>query len=314
MTNQESYRQFAATAPDMPLFMQPWYLDAVCHGGVWDAILVEKGGRIVAALPFFLKKKLFWRYVAMPQLCKFLGPYLSPECRNLNDETRLYEALLEQMPKGLAAFEQDTNYALTNWLPFFWRGFRQSTRYSYTLALDQPEEALFNNVSKAYRKKIRTAEKHLKIHSDLPLSELLRLIGLSFSRQGLDLPFSLEFFQRLYAALSANNCCRLFFATDPETGSTHSAAMLVWDSQSAYYLASGDDPDLRNSGSALLLKWEAICYAKNTLQVPVFDFEGSMIRAIEMGRRDFGAQQQPYFRLQREWSWLWWVGKFMRQR
>lgn len=314
MTNQESYRQFATIAPDMPLFLQPWYLDAVCQDGVWDAVLVEKGGKTVAAFPFFLKKKLIWRYVAMPQLCKFMGPYLLPEYRNLKDETRLYEALLEQMPKGLAAFEQDTNYALTNWLPFFWRGFRQSTRYSYTLHLNQPEEALFNNISKSYRNKIRAAREHLSIRSDLPLNELLRLMGLSFARQGLELPISPPFFQHVHNTLDSHNCCRLFFAIDPETGDVHSAAMLAWDSQSAYYLASGDDPDLRSSGSALLLKWEAICYAKNILQVPVFDFEGSMIRAIEIGRRDFGAQQQPYFRLQKEWSWLWRVGKFMRQR
>ncbi len=314
MTNQESYRQFAASAPDMPLFMQPWYLDAVCQNGVWDAALLEKGGRVVAALPYFLKEKFIWRYVAMPQLCKFMGPYLLPEFRNLNDETRLYEALLEHLPKGLAAFEQDTNYSLSNWLPFFWRGFRQSTRYSYTLALDAPEESLFEHISKAYRKKILKAGQQLEIRSDLPLDELLRLIGLSFSRQGLGLPYSPAFFEGLYHTLAGNNCCRLFFAVDPKTGNTHSAALLVWDSQSAYYLASGDDPDLRHSGSALLLKWEAIRFAKNTLQVPVFDFEGSMIRAIEIGRRDFGAQQRPYFRLQKEWSWWWRLGKFMRQR
>lgn len=314
MTNQAAYRQFSALAPDLPLFLQPWYLDAVCVGGVWDAVLVEKGGRIVAALPYFIKKKLFWRYIAMPQLCKFLGPYLLPEFRNLDQETRFYEALLEQLPKDLAAFQQDMNYEVTNWLPFYWRGYQQSTRYSYTLSLDKPEAALRQNISKNYRKKIRDAQKLLRVSSELPFAELQRLLELSFARQGLASPLNATFFQTVYDALVAHNCCKLLFAIDRATGKTHSAALLAWDDTSAYYLASGDDPLLRASGSALLLKWEAILFAKNELELPVFDFEGSMIRAIEVGRRDFGATQKPYFRIQREWSLAWrWAKRLTRK-
>ena len=290
--------------------MQPWYLDAVCEGGVWDAVVVEKGGEIVAVMPYFLKRKLFWRYVAMPHFCKFLGPYLLPAFRNLKQEHRLYEALLEKLPKGLAAFQQDLNYKVSNWLPFYWQGFRQTTRYSYILSLEQTEDAIFQNISKSYRHKIRNVGESLTLRSDLPVSELLRLISLSFALQGLSAPISAAFFQRLYEALLAHNACRLFFAVDA-SGATHSGALLVWDQHSAFYLASGHDPLLRASGSSVWLNWEAIRFAKNELKLPVFDFEGSMIRGIEMGRRDFGAQQQPYFRVQREWSALWRWGKFL---
>jgi hypothetical protein len=74
---------------------------------------------------------------------------------------------------------------------------------------------------------------------------------------------------------------------------------------------SGDDPQLRSSGSALLLKWTAVMYAKKTLNLHTFDFEGSMIRAIEAGRRDFGARQIPYFRIRKEWSVIWKIGKWL---
>jgi hypothetical protein len=305
MTNQAVYRSFAAGAPDLPLFLEPWYLDAVCAEGVWDVALVEKEGRIVAAWPYFLKKKWCWVYVAMPRLCKFLGPYLLPEYRNLNGETRLYEALMVQFPTGLAAFQQDLNYSVANWLPMYWRGFRQTTRYSYTLSLASSEVSIFENISRNYRQKIRAAEAKLVVVSDRPVSELLRLVVLSFARQGLPAPLTSDFFTRLYEVLESRGCCRLFFAVDPTSGAVHSGALLAWDSGSAYYLVSGDDPVLRASGSALLLKWEAIRYAKNVLKAPVFDFEGSMIRAIETGRRDFGAQQKPYFRVQCEWSPVW---------
>lgn len=102
----------------------------------------------------------------------------------------------------------------------------------------------------------------------------------------------------------------MLFAIDAEN-KVHSAALLAWDKQSAYYMMSGDDPALRSSGSALLLKWTAIQYAQKTLHLGIFDFEGSMIRAIEAGRRDFGARQLPYFRIQKEWSALWKIGKWL---
>lgn len=309
MKNQAAYKLFAATAPDLPLFMQPWYLDAVCDNGEWDAALVTKNGKTIAALPYFLKKRWHWSYIAMPRLCKFMGPYLLPEFRNLDGETRLYEALLEQLPPNLAAFQQDLNYQVTNWLPFFWRGFRQTTRYSYTLSTAPSEQELFSHISKNYRQKIRAAQDRLTVSHLLPASELNRLIQLSFKRQRLGAPLPEPFFEKYVAALQAHQCCRLYFATDPATNELHSAALLAWDNQSAYYIMSGDDPALRHSGSALLLKWEAILYTKNVLKLPVFDFEGSMIKAIEMGRRDFGAQQKPYFRVQREWSGLWQMAK-----
>lgn len=309
---QEAYRSFAAGLPDLPLFLQPWYLDAVCEGGKWDAALVERGGRPVAALPYFQKQKFGWKYVTMPPLCKQLGPFLLPQYRTLKWEMRLYPELISALQTDLAAFEQNFNYSVVNWMPFYWSGFKQTTLYSYVIDLTQAEDSIFKNIEKNYRQKIRAAEAKLSIRDDLPLSELHRLLGLSFRRQNLEAPIGFDFLERLHKALSARGGCKLFFATDPVTGHVHSAALLAWDGHTAYYLMSGDDPALRSSGAAVLLKWTAIVYAKNTLGVSQFDFEGSMLKAIEQGRRDFGATQRPYFRVRREWSVWWRIGKGLR--
>ena len=171
-THQEVYRSFAAQAPDLPLFMQPWYLDVVCEGGDWDAVLVEISGKNVAALPYFLKQKWAWKYVTMPQLCKQLGPYILPEYRILKWEMRLYAALIEKLPAALAAFEQNFNYTVTNWLPFYWEGFKQTTLYSYILPLGPSEDEIFQQIEKNYRKKIQAAQAKLLVRHDLPLQEL----------------------------------------------------------------------------------------------------------------------------------------------
>jgi len=110
-------------------------------------------------------------------------------------------------------------------------------------------------------------------------------------------------------ALADHRAREIFWATDLKSGAVHSVAYLVWDKQSAYYLMAGDDPALRASGAGILLAWEAIRYTKETLGLAAFDFAGSMIRPIERVRRQFGAVQKPYFRVQKEWSMAWKVGK-----
>jgi Acetyltransferase (GNAT) domain len=313
-SSKVEYRRFCQSAPaDLPLFCYDWYLDATCIGGAWDAAVVEMAGKTVAVWPYFRKQKLHWSYVAMPQLTKFMGPYLLPEYRHPADQQRLIEKLWSQIPTGLAAFEQDFHYPITNWLPLYWQGFRQTTRYSYTLDLTLPEADLWQHLDADYRNRvIKRAQTTCEVRSDLSLAELYRVNQLSYTRQGLAEPFSFSFFERLDAALAAYGARKCFFATDRESNVVHAVVYLIWDRHSAYLAISGSDPALRQSGASILLIWEAIRFAKNELQLPVFDFEGSMLQGVEPVFRRFGSEQRPYFRLLREWNLLWKLGKWRR--
>jgi hypothetical protein len=55
----------------------------------------------------------------------------------------------------------------------------------------------------------------------------------------------------------------------------------------------GGNPERRNSGATSLVLWEAI--QSQPRGVEFFDFEGSMVEAIERFFRAFGARQVPYF-------------------
>lgn len=281
--------------------MQPWYLDAVCSGAEWDVALVQKNGRTVAAWPWFLKKKWGFRHVSMPVLGRWMGPYLLPEYRATQHETAILEDLLKQFPP-IAAFDQDFNYSALNWLPFYWQGFRQTTRYSYQLDLADIE-AVWHNLAADYRnQKIPKARQAVEVKTGDDLAEFYRLHNLSYARQGLKPPFSFSFLQKLDAALAEHQSRAVFFAADLQSGAIHSAAYLIWDRQRAYLLMAGDDPARRQSGAGILLTWEMIRYTREVLGLPVFDFAGSMIKSVERVRRQFGARQQPYFRVQKEWN------------
>ncbi len=294
MAAKDDYRDFCLTAPDVPVFAQVWYLDACSTGGAWDVVLARDGGRVVAALPFFYKQKGPFRYATMPPFVKWLGPYLLPEFRGvLKKEHVLLEELLRQLP-ALAAFKQNLSPTVANWLPFYWQQYRQTTYYTYRLHglqdLAQVEAGLNRNV----RRNIQKAREQVRVVHDLSIEQFYRVNKLSFDRQGLTMPYSWVQFAQHDAALAANRARQLFFAVDAQDR-IHSAAYLIWDKQAAYYHLSGDDPALRESGAGILLIWEAIRYTSEVLGLPCFDFEGSMLPAVERIRVQFGAVQTPYF-------------------
>ena len=294
MSAKSRYHDFCRTAPDVPVFSQPWYLDACAEGGTWDVVLVEAKGRVVAALPYFCKQKGPFRYVTMPPFVKWLGPYVLPQFRGrLPREHELLQALMAQLPE-VAAFKQNFYPTATNWLPFYWEQYRQTTFYTYRLHQLRDLERVEAGLGTGIRRDIRLARQKVRVVHDLPLDEFYRVNLLSFTRQGLPAPYSAAQFRRLDAALAVAGSRQLFFAVD-EQGRVHSVAYLIWDATTAYFLLAGDDPALRASGAGVLLAWECICYASAVLNLDCFDFEGSMLPGVERIRVRFGAVQTPYF-------------------
>ncbi|MDD4738602.1 MAG: GNAT family N-acetyltransferase, partial [Bacteroidales bacterium] len=56
MTNKEKYRLLCQNNSDINIFMQDWWLDALC-GDSWDVLLKEQNNKIIATLPYFIQKK-----------------------------------------------------------------------------------------------------------------------------------------------------------------------------------------------------------------------------------------------------------------
>lgn len=296
------YRAFCENAPsDFPIFFQHWYLDAVCDTGQWHAAIVHKKGEIAGVLPYFLKKRFFGRYVSMPLLGRFMGPYLLPAYRNTRTEVQLLKGLLAQIPDGLLAYTQDFHYTAANWLPFYWQGYQQTTRYSYRLDLSSLD-AVWKGMTADYRNhKIKKATERVQIKTDVSLSDLYRLDQAGYHRQGLKMPYSYPFLERLHLALQGRGQGMVFAAVDRQNHLVHAAAYLIWDHTSAYYLIAGEDPALRSSGAGILLAWHCIRYAAEVLRVPCFDFLGSMTPGIARVREQFGAIPFPYLRVRKRW-------------
>lgn len=304
MTQKETYRQFCKNAIDLPVFAQAWYLDAVYEGGDWEVILIEKGGEMAATLPYFLKKKGPARYVTMPHLTKFLGPYVLPKYRGTKHEAKLIRQLIEQLPP-LTYIKQNLHYSYTNWLPFYWQGFRQQTHYSYRLSPLDDLQQIYAGISSDYRnQKIAKADPFIRLRTDFPTSAFHRVATLSYQRQQMPFPVSKPYLEKLIQTLEENQAGKVFYAVDT-SDQIHSAALLMWDKHSSYLSIIGDDPAFRAQGGGIWLVWQLIQYTSQILQLPTFDFLGSMIEPIERVRRQFGATQTPYHTVWK-YSSRWW--------
>lgn len=299
MTIKEKYRILCKTEDTIPLFSQYWWLDATCGPENWNVVLVEKGGTIMAALPFMFKRKYGLHFSIMPPLTQTLGPWLRPSKGKITAQYNQQKKLMTELIQGLPKFDyfsQNFHHTIFNWLPFYWHGFSQTTRYTYILQNIKDHKKIFAGFQGNIRGDIKKALNRfkLKVRWDIEIDSFFDLNELTFNRQRKSFPFSKKTIKRIDTVCADRNARKIIGAQDAD-GRLHAAVYIIWDQHSAYYLMGGSDPNLRRSGANSLCIWEAIKFA--SAETEIFDFEGSMIEPVERFFRAFGAQQIPYLRI-----------------
>ena len=297
------YRQFCETEPTISNYLQPWWLDAVCPKGYWRPCLsFDKSGNVNGALVFqTVKLKRLFDAIVMPELTPNAGIWLRlPDA----DKSKLYskytttkqilENLIAQLP-NTAFYHQKFHYGLTDWQPFFWKGFEGSPHFTYLLENINDLETTFNNFKGSVRTDIRKAERQLKIEESDDIEQFYAFCIASFAKQGMKPPFSFETLKRLDKALKDRGLRSILIARDIER-LIHASVFIVFDKNAAHYLVGGSDVERRGSGALPFLLWRAI-QKSSARGLSTFDFEGSMIPSVEYAFRNFGARQVPYFRL-----------------
>jgi len=301
---KDVYRELCEVEPGIPLFSQAWWLDAVA-GDSWDVVLAKRGDQIVGALPYVTKKKFGFTLLTQPLLTQTLGPWIKPEEKSYTKKLAYEKDVLGELADQLPEYDyygQNWHYDQQNWLPFYWRGFEQTTRYTYRLSLKVSEEELSASLQDNIRRFIRKARQREGVHvREGTLAEFMTLNELVFQRQNLPMPYTREFVSAIDVAASARNARDCLVAVGPD-GKLHAGAYIVRGANTAYYLMGGGDPELRASGATSLVLWESIIRQPEAIEV--FDFEGSMIESIERFFRAFGAVQTPYFHVSRSSSRL----------
>ncbi|MDY6122159.1 MAG: GNAT family N-acetyltransferase [Porphyromonas sp.] len=289
------YSQLAAQCV-APYFSPEW-LDAVCGKEGWRCICIVADNRQVLLFPYYCPVP---SAITQPPFTQFLGPLIATTSEakvSFSDQRNLVEALLEHFPL-VSSCSLHTSPQLTDWLPFHWRGFRQTTRYTYILELHQNEDqsSLPGKFNQLLRRKLRTAERMgLSFEEECCFSDLKVMVEHSLGRSHTHLLYA-DRLEQLYQTMHERQRGSIYKST--LNGHTVASVFMVRNAHCSYYIAGGQDESQCKDALAHCL-YNAICTEIEKYGSRSIDFEGSMIRGVEFFFRSFGAIQTPYFALSR---------------
>ncbi len=306
-SKKEIYRKWADKYDELPLFFNPFWLDAVCGVYSWDvAIVQDSNGKMEGVLPYVRGKRMGMPWSSMPMLTPYLGPYLiRPTNGNTSQvyafEKRVMSELINQLP-SFFYFSQNWLPDYQNWLPFYWRGFQQTTYYTYVFQDIRRTDRLFQKFKSSTRNHIRVASRLFSIKENAQLADFYQLNKTVFEVQGQQIPYDYHFLNTIDEALLAKSQRKLFMAYSEEIKRYEAGIYIVQDQNTAYLLASGRVAG-SHSGAVPLLVWHALKTLSK--EVERFDFEGSIIPGIEIFFRSFGAELCPYFQVRKaRYRWI----------
>lgn len=301
MCNKTKYEKFIKTTY-VPIYSQPWWLDAVCGKDNWDVWLYEKGGNILAAMPYYHEMRGNWRYITKAPLTQNNGIiFLHDKGSKLQKRASAEEKIIDAASKWLDEqsidlYEQQYMHTFNNWQPFFWNGFKCVLRYSYIIEDTSDMERVKENFSAKLRNDIKKGERNTSSVEALDRDVFYTEHEKIFKKQDLPCPFSRDLWNRLFDACSEHNSGTTLCVKNHDN-QISSLAYFVWDERYVYLLMGGSVPEFSNENtfSYLELKGIGLAHEKGL----GFDFEGSMIKRIAKAFRDFGAVPTPYYRIRK---------------
>lgn len=317
MTAKERYIQWAKGQEFLPIYLNPWWLDAVCAGKEWDVFLAEDTeGNILAAMPFLLRHRAWFKYIIMPQMTQTGGIWVAPEITA--DKWRIAEVckqIKEQLDtiKPAYYYQQFTPGSLcVDAIKTL--GFKVKERITYHL---DDLSNLDNIIASFSKNKRRQLEKALSLHveKDMDGEQFYRFHTQCLKTRKRNINYTREFLLVLERKAKRNNQCQILSICNADN-QVYAAAFLVWDKSYMYYLIPAVDPAYPNSGAGALLVLEAIKLARE--KHVLFDFEGSMDRGIAQHYKQFGSKAITYYSVEKYYKPLFriamWIQKLREWR
>ncbi len=291
-----AWNNFVDSSPQGDVFCYSWWLDAITKSRFRIYAAFEKE-EIVAGIPLAFDQ---YNKFNEPPLTRTLGVLYKPqsnltEHKKVSDQRKWLTALLEYIP--LDDFVQMcTHHNFTDWLPFRWKGLKQTTRYTYLIDYKNKSiDELRKNLNRGRRNIINRAEKNkIRVEESDDFELLYHFAELSYKRQGLKLKAHFADLKILDEAIKRNGHRLILKAVD-SFERVHAVLYFAFNNRSAYYLLSGSDANYRESGGPSLGLWEAVKYFCG--KVEYLNFGGSEIKPIEEHIRDFGGILTPYFHI-----------------
>lgn len=305
MSNKERYSEWVSQQEYVPVYMMPWWMDAVCAGKEWDVLLAEDSeGRIAGAMPYLLCKRAWHKYITMPQHTRTGGIWVTPEvtgdkwktaevCRQIKEQIDVMGIVYyyqQYLPGSLCV---DAMRGL---------GFNTKERITYRVEDLSDLDRLINSFSKNKRRQLQKA---LSLHAErtMEAEEFYRFHCSCLAARKRKCSYSREFLLVLERKARRLGQCAIISVSNAD-GVPYAAAFVVWDNHYLYYLIPAYNPAFGDSGADALLALEAMKLARE--KHVLFDFGGSMNRGAAKEYKQFGSTPVTYYSVEKKFRW--WSG------
>lgn len=298
---KEKYQRFCRMIYT-PIFSTSWWMDAMCGEEQWDVWLYEKGTDVLAAMPYYMVQRGDYRYITKPLLTQNNGvliqyPLNQTRVKKAHYEESIFDAA-DQFIRALQVdvYEQQFHYSYQNCLPWFWNGYICIPRFTYVIENTANMQEVEGKISAKYRSVIRKGRRSIARFDSISPEAFFYEHEKIFLRQGLQSPFSMEQWNRLFKECELRDAGCILTAQNEER-KVLSLAFFVWDSEALYLLLGGPVPEYASLDTYAALVFEGISLASQ--KGLKFDFEGSVIRRINHSFREYGGVPKLYYRIRK---------------
>lgn len=292
----EEWNCFVEDSPQGSIFTNTHFLDSTQKE--YHIRVIRENGNIIAGIPIIKNEiKLYWNPMFVKHLGILLPPRKSKRSKWISKEMNIVQSFVEDT-KSFRSFSYKFHPSFDNWLPFYWNGFRQETYYTYRINLAGSFDSIVSEAETRARTDMKKALKNditVKEIEDIDL--FYKICSGTYTHMNTKPPYSKNLVESFYNHLKPVSAVKYFGAFNSD-GECRAVSGIIYDENEAFLILNGQTFTGANDGANTLLIFENI----RTMQglSKVFDFEGSMIPAIEKFYRSFGGELVPFYKITRK--------------
>jgi hypothetical protein len=282
---KDLYRRIAPAS----FFARPDWWDAAA--GDWRCAAVVDDNGLAAAFPYVVRKKWGLRFIEQPPLTPRIPVYFR-DAVGLGKKHELLARLIASLPpydRLVLSFHP----SLDNCSAFHWAGMTLKTRYTQIIdpLTEDPAKKFAKDARRNYEKSDLLTTLRIEAPNAENAAHFYQLMQTTFARRESKIPFTFDWFAGLYLSNAARSSFSILAAD--ENAFVYKMRWYVYDHETLYALASGQDTRYRNRVVNEKIHWTAMQKARE-LGLKRLDFLGSMLKGVEATQRKMGAVSVPY--------------------
>lgn len=294
------YGVWCRTQENLPVFLQPWWMDAVCLHKKWQVVLSQSDGVVQVVMPYLIRKRLWISYIVMPQLTQVGGAWITNQ-QYSKTEIQQIALKIDQSIQQLHLGYYYQQFPLNSPIPLAMKelGYTVSERVTYRIDDCSDMDKVVSRYNRNKRRQLNKSRQYVVRQDALSAEQLFEFHQRALQAQGKVISYSKELLQTLVHNAESHQQGIIVSLHLPSESNQDpiAAAFYVWDNDSVHYLIAAQHPNYTDCGLMARLVTEGIrlAHKKNI----AFDFEGSMIPGVAKHFQQFGATPATYYSVER---------------